>query len=122
MCSVTTCLILATLGTAPTPAQQSETHRLWPKRSTSHKPGGESATPIWSDKLPESSQAPPASKTPFQASTETDSRGFTTSFKDGDRTIIVSSINEDCASSRWRPTKAIACGASPKFRTASCAF
>jgi hypothetical protein len=100
MCSVTTCLILATLGTAPTAAQQSETHRLLAEAlDLTQSPAANLQLQIWSDKLPELQNTVPSLHLKLIAEV------FTTSFKDGDRTIIVSSINEDCASSQVAPNE-----------------
>ena len=54
MCSITTCIILATLGTAPTAAQQSETHRLLAETlDLTQSPAANIQLQIWDDKLPE---------------------------------------------------------------------
>src|SRR5208283_4656809 len=108
MCRVTPCLILATLGTAPTAAQQSETHRLLAETlDLTQSPVANLQLQIWSDKLPEII----ATRRQLQSTVPSlhlklIAEVFTTSFKDGDRTIIVSSINEDCASSQVAPNEA----------------
>ena len=54
MCSIATCLILATLGVAPTAAQQSETHRLLAETlDLTQSPAANLQLQIWSDKLAE---------------------------------------------------------------------
>ncbi len=107
MCRVATCLILATLGTAPTAAQQSETHRLLAETlDLTQSPATNLQLQIWSDKLPEII----AKRRQLQGTVPSlhlklIAEVFTTSFKDGDRTIIVSSISEDCASSQVAPNE-----------------
>jgi hypothetical protein len=107
MCSVTTCLILATLGTAPTAAQQSETHRLLAEAlDLTQSPAANLQLQIWSDKLPEIiAKRRQLQNTVPSLHLKLIAEVFTTSFKDGDRTIIVSSINEDCASSQVAPNE-----------------
>ena len=108
MCSITTCLILATLGIAPTAAQQSETHRLLAETlDLTQSPGANLQLQIWSDKLPEIiTKRRQLQSTVPSLHLKLIAEVFTTSFKDGDRTIIVSSINEDCASSQVAPNEA----------------
>ena len=107
MCRVATCLILETLGTAPTAAQQSETHRLLAETLDLTQSSAENLQlQIWSDRLPEII----AKRRQLQNSVPSlhlklIAEVFTTSFKDGDRTIIVSSINEGCASSQVAPNQ-----------------
>ena len=70
MCRVTTCLILATLGIAPTAAQQSETHRLLAETlDLTQSPAAKSALKSGATSFPRSSPSGPSFKTPFQAST-----------------------------------------------------
>ena len=104
---ITTCLILATLGTAPTAAQQSETHRLLAETlDLTQSPAANLQLQIWSDKLPEIiAKRRQLQNTVPSLHLKLIAEVFTTSFKDGDRTIIVSSINEDCASSQVAPNE-----------------
>ncbi|MGC1862122.1 MAG: hypothetical protein WA733_13620 [Methylocystis sp.] len=112
MCSITTCLILATLGIAPTAAQQSETHRLLAETlDLSQSPAANLQLQIWSDKLPEIiAKRRRLQSTVPSLHLKLMAEVFTTSFKDGDRTIVVSSINENCASSQVAPNEG-ACSA-----------
>ena len=107
MCGVATCLILATLGIAPTAAQQSETHRLLAETlDLTESPAANLQLQIWSDKLPEIiAKRRQLQSTVPSLQLKLIAEVFTTSFKDGDRTIIVSSINEDCASSQVAPNE-----------------
>ena len=107
MCRVATCLILATLGTAPTAAQQSETHRLLAETlDLTQSPTANLQLQIWSDKLPEIiAKRRQLQNTVPSLHLKLIAEVFTTSFKDGDRTIIVSSINEGCASSQVAPNQ-----------------
>jgi hypothetical protein len=107
MCRVATCLILATLGIAPTAAQQSETHRLLAETlDLTQSPATNLQLQIWSDKLPEIiAKRRQLQSTVPSLHLKLIAEVFTTSFKDGDRTIIVSSINEDCASSQVAPNE-----------------
>jgi hypothetical protein len=108
MCSITTCIILATLGTAPTAAQQSETHRLLAETlDLTQSPAANIQLQIWDDKLPEIiAKRRQLQNTVPSLHLKLIAEVFTTSFKDGERTIIVSSINEDCASSQVAPNEA----------------
>jgi hypothetical protein len=107
MCRVATCLILATLGIAPTAAQQSETHRvLAEKLDLTQSPMVNVQLQIWSDKL----DAIIANRrqllgTVPNLNLKLTTTAFTTSFKDGDRTIIVSAVHYQCASSHDTPFK-----------------
>jgi hypothetical protein len=107
MCSIATCLILATLGIAPTAAQQSETHRLLAETlDLTQSPAANLQLQIWSDKLPEIiAKRRQLQNTVPSLHLKLIAEVFTASFKDGDRTIIVSSINEDCASSQVAPNE-----------------
>ncbi|GLI95788.1 hypothetical protein [Methylocystis echinoides] len=107
MCSIATCLILATLGNAPTAAQQSETHRLLAETlDLTQSPAASLQLQIWSDKLPEiAAKRRQLQDTVPSLHLKLIAEVFTTSFKDGDRTIIVSSLNEDCASSQVAPNE-----------------
>jgi len=99
MCSITTCLVFASLGTAPTAAQQSQTHRLLAETlDLTQSPAGNIQLQIWDDKLPEIiAKRRQLQNTVPSLHLKLIAEVFTTSFKDGERTIIVSSINEDCA-------------------------
>ena len=107
ICSITTCLILATLGTAPTVAQQSETHRLLAETlDLTQRPAANLQLQIWSDKLPEIiAKRRQLQSTVPSLHLKLIAEVFTTAFEDGDRTIIVSSINEHCASSQVAPNE-----------------
>jgi len=106
-CWITTCLILATLGVAPTAAQQSETHRLLAEvLDLTQSPAANLQLQIWSDKLPEIiAKRRQLQSTVPSLHLKLIAEVFTTSFKDGDRTIVVSSINEGCASSQVAPNQ-----------------
>ena len=108
MCSITTCLVFASLGTAPTAAQQSQTHRLLAETlDLTQSPAGNIQLQIWDDKLPEIiAKRRQLQNTVPSLHLKLIAEVFTTSFKDGERTIIVSSINEDCASSQVAPNEA----------------
>ena len=107
MRSIATCLILATLGTAPTAAQESETHRLLAETlDLTQSPASNLQLQIWSDKLPELiAKRRQLQSTVPSLHLKLIAEVFTASFKDGDRTIIVSSINEDCESSQVAPNE-----------------
>ncbi len=107
MCRVATCLILVMLGTAPTAAQQSETHRvLAEKLDLTRSPMVNVQLQIWSDKLDAiiANRRQLLSTVP-NLDLKLTTTAFTTSFKDGDRTIIVSAVHYQCASSHDRPFK-----------------
>jgi len=107
MCSITTCLILASLGTAPTAAQQSETHRLLAETlDLTQSPAANLQFQIWSDKLDAiiANRRQLLSTVP-NLNLKLTTTAFTTSFKDGDRTIIVSAVHYQCASSHDTPFK-----------------
>ena len=106
MCSITTCLILATLGTAPTAAQSAAHRVLAEKLDLTQSPMGNVQLQIWSDKLDAiiANRRQLLSTVP-NLNLKLTTTAFTTSFKDGDRTIIVSSLNEDCASSEVAPNE-----------------
>ncbi len=107
MCRVATCLILATLGIAPTAAQQSETHRiLAEKLDLTQSPRVNVQLQIWGDKLDAiiANRRQLLSTVP-NVNLKLTTSVFTTSFKDGDRTIIVSAVHYQCASSHDTPFK-----------------
>ncbi len=107
MCGVATCLILATLGTAPTAAQKSETHRLLAETlDLAQSPAANLQLQIWSDKLDAiiTNRRQLLSTVP-NLNLKLTTAAFTTSFKDGDRTIIVSAVHYQCASSHDTPFK-----------------
>ncbi len=107
MCRVATCLILAMLGTAPTAAQQSATHRvLAEKLDLTQSPMVNVQLQIWSDKLDAiiANRRQLLSTVP-NLNLKLTTTAFTTSFKDGDRTIIVSAVHYQCASSHDMPFK-----------------
>ena len=106
MCTITTCLILATLGSAPTAAQSAAHRVLAEKLDLTQSPAVNVQLQIWSDKLDAiiANRRQLLSTVPnlnLKLTTTT----FTTSFKDGDRTIIVSAVHYQCASSHDTPFK-----------------
>ena len=106
MCRVATCLILATLGTAPTAAQSAAHRVLAEKLDLTQSPMGNVQLQIWSDKLDAiiANRRQLLSTVP-NLNLKLTTTAFTTSFKDGDRTIIVSAVHYQCASSHDTPFK-----------------
>ena len=107
MCRVATCLILAMLGVAPAAAQQSETHRLLAETfDLTQSPAANLQLQIWSDKLDAiiANRRQLLSTVP-NLNLKLTTTAFTTSFKDGDRTIVVSAVHYQCASSHDTPFK-----------------
>ena len=106
MCSITTCLILASLGTAPTAAQSAAHRVLAEKLDLTQSPMVNVQLQIWSDKLDAiiANRRQLLSTVP-NLNLKLTTTAFTTSFKDGDRTIIVSAVHYQCASSHDTPFK-----------------
>jgi len=106
MCRVATCLILATLGTAPTAAQSAAHRVLAEKLDLTQSPMGNVQLQIWSDKLDAiiANRRQLLSTVP-NLNLKLTTTAFTTSFKDGDRTIVVSAVHYQCASSHDTPFK-----------------
>ena len=106
MCSIATCLILATLGTAPTAAQSAAHRVLAEKLDLTQSPMGNVQLQIWSDKLDAiiANRRQLLSTVP-NLNLKLTTTAFTTSFKDGDRTIVVSAMHYQCASSHDTPFK-----------------
>ena len=106
MCRVATCLILATLGTAPTAAQSAAHRVLAEKLDLTQSPMGNVQLQIWSDKLDAiiANRRQLLSTVP-NLNLKLTTTAFTTSFKDGDRTIVVSAVHYQCASSHDMPLK-----------------
>src|SRR5208283_6214607 len=106
MCRVAPCLILATLGTAPTAAQSAAHRVLAEKLDLTRSPLGNVQLQIWSDKLDAiiANRRQLLSTVP-NLNLKLTTTAFTTSFKDGDRTIIVSAVHYQCASSHDTPFK-----------------
>lgn len=106
MCWVATCLILATLGTAPTAAQSAAHRVLAEKLDLTQLPMVNVQLQIWSDKLDAiiANRRQLLSTVP-NLNLKLTTTAFTTSFKDGDRTIIVSAVHYQCASSHDTPFK-----------------
>ena len=106
MCSITTFLILATLGIAPTAAESAAHRVLAEKLDLTQSPVVNVQLQIWSDKL----EAIIANRRQLLSTVpnlnlKLTTTAFTTSFKDGDRTIIVSAVHYQCASSHDTPFK-----------------
>ena len=118
MCRIATCLILATLGTAPTAAQSGRgASRCSRKNLTSPKsPMGERAA---SDLERQARRKSSRTGVSFSARSRnlnlklTKRRPFTTSFRDGDRTIIVSAdaLSTMCPSSHESRRSKLECPA-----------
>ena len=106
MCSITTCLILAILGIAPTAAQSAAHRVLAEKLDLTQSPLVNVQLQIWSDKLDAiiANRRQLLSTVP-NLNLKLTTTAFTTSFKDGDRTIIVSAVHYQCASSHDTPFK-----------------
>ncbi len=106
MCRIATCLILATLGTAPTAAQSAAHRVLAEKLDLTQSPMGNVQLQIWSDKLDAiiANRRQLLSTVP-NLNLKLTTTAFTTSFKDGDRTIVVSAVHYQCASSHDTPFK-----------------
>jgi len=106
MWSITTCLILATLGIAPTAAQSAAHRVLAEKLDLTQSPMGNVQLQIWSDKLDAiiANRRQLLSTVP-NLNLKLTTTAFTTSFKDGGRTIVVSAVHYQCASSHDTPFK-----------------
>ena len=106
MCRVATCLILATLGIAPTAAQSAAHRVLAEKLDLTQSPMGNVQLQIWSDKLDAiiANRRQLLSTVP-NLNLKLTTTAFTTSFKDGDRTIVVSAVHYQCATSHDTPFK-----------------
>ena len=106
ICSITTCLVLATLGIAPTAAQSAAHRVLAEKLDLTQSPMGNVQLQIWSDKLDAiiANRRQLLSTVP-NLNLKLTTTAFTTSFKDGDRTIVVSAVHYQCASSHDTPFK-----------------
>ncbi len=106
MCRVATCLILATLGIAPAAAQSAAHRVLAEKLDLTQSPMVNVQLQIWSDKLDAiiANRRQLLSTVP-NLNLKLTTTAFTTSFKDGDRTIIVSAVHYQCASSHDTPFK-----------------
>ena len=104
MCSLAACLLLASLGTAPTAAQSAAHRVLAEKLDLTQSPTANVQLRIWSDKLDAiiANRRQLLSTVP-NLNLKLTTSVFTTSFKDGDRTIIVSAVHYQCASSHDTP-------------------
>lgn len=102
MCIASTCLILATLGSS---SLAEERHRLLAQdMNLAAQPETDIQLQIWQDKLPDLikqrealRRITPNLKLPMAAEV------FTTSFRDGDRTLVVSALNFRCATAQEVP-------------------
>ncbi|MBG0812317.1 hypothetical protein IY145_23510 [Methylosinus sp. H3A] len=105
MCIASTCLILATFGSSNVVAEEAQKHRLLAQDlNLVARPESDIQLQIWQDKLPDLVKQREALRriTPnlkLPMSTEV----FTTSFKDGDRTLVVSALNFRCATAQAIP-------------------
>ena len=107
MCLIATCLIVATLGNRPTVAQESEMRRVVAQDlDLTASPANNIQLKIWSDRLPEIiADRRQLLKSVPQLKLRLVTEVFTTSFKDGDRTIIVSAVHYQCTSTQLLPNE-----------------